>query len=435
MSRNAKQYNTLPGITGSFPFPTESASYRSSDYQARLSTYASRYFTDGEKREFEGMNLRFLPTEIPIVNASYMSADTKDKCMNCIRTFFVLDLAYTALAHCKKAIEYCNSNRSERATKLLTAVFHNINGYTLLNGGYANGYIEFDKVKSTFPSVTVPTGDKAVFDVPLLGGVGVGVDPRAFIFPFNLKATGNEAADDLFIHKALVNIRTPEIDPVNFSYKAILSVFNAGGPFGGNVPASGREEWAVLNMGGAALPGAMNIDGNQVPAIRGAQPNVMAPQFDNILARVRNGAYTAADIEHDTLLREVARLNKKIFQVLRTHSTVAAGPAGFITGEDVCGEGGTKAWRVVDGGVAKYIKNSEGPIDRHGQYYTDAQQVCLEAPTVPATTGPAGSIHPVRTSVAAGGAMQRSAAQKRTKRRPGTAPAAPKRKTARAARR
>jgi len=406
MDRRAGMYFATEGsAAGAFPLSTREASYRSADFQGRLMRYANLYLTPAQQQQLASLNLRYLPSDIPAIETSFIEEGARNAALTLIRSFFVLDLAYTSLQHQKNAIAYCEANKStETSRKLLTAVFHSINGYkcAAVDAYDNNGTLKMGpKLAANFPGVTAAIGD----------GLGNAVGQNDLLF----------GRRDMYLFKMMRAVRTGGFSAdgtgandfvKDLSLKSLARVF--GGLTTDNVTEAdiAKEQAELMKAMGEVNPLAAgwNNDDN-----RRALAANRSPYVPNALTKVRSGRFSAADWEYDTLLREVVEINRTIYRLLK-ESGGSSGPATFVTGNEVC-SGKDRAWRIPTDGGKYLIMRGEKPVDRSGIAYVDAEPVCLDTPLEGPVGGAQGRTLPVRVTVPAppGAAKQRAAAQRKKK--------------------
>jgi len=438
MSRAANQYLTSgPGLPGSFPFAVEHANYRSPDFQARLMRYAELSLTAAEKQELSPLRLQYLPSDLPALQHSFVNDDAKQKAGALIKNFFILDCAYTAIGHIKKGLEYARANANEQAAKLVTGIFHNVNGfkfkpdgpparpgvppnrrtgYTQLNGSDVLKWVD---VMDRFPGVTAPIGDtqKALDDQGKVDGAD------QLLYPFATREdpgtqSNRVLATDLHVADILTLLSGGnDTFPSNeFSLKSRMLVFQPELSTQDLLDMAAKITKADMSEMGSQF----NIGGAFVGTYLHGQQALQNSGVTNLLKTIRVGAYTAAQFEHDTLLNVVVGINKELYTLLKTLDAQSGSHHKFLTGEDQCNTpGSTMAWRIPVQGQGPgqqhvFLTGKSAPIDDAGLYYPNAELVCADTRVAEAQTGPPGRTMPVRVSAPAtpGNA---GAAQRRTR--------------------
>jgi len=429
MARDAQMYfataGGVPPGAASFPFETRGASYRSPAYAARLEKYASLVMTESQKAELSSLGLRYTPEELPALESSFVSADAKEAARNCIRTFFVLDNAYAAVGQIKNVLQWCRNNSGERVIQALTAVHNNVVGFTFRDKE-KDQMLSFDDMrKGGWPGVTAPIGDPTMVKDRIITGDGA-IDFRdGYMYPY-MSQTQRRPAADLFIAEVLRLLKGETINATNFSTKARTLVFeyDIANPaaVGASVTAASED---ARNMANFKFVQTQPVFPNGGMYRADVPDNLKRRVFPNVLKKVRVGPHTAADVEHDTLLKVVAGVLREIYDIAKVAAAAASNKPGFVTGEDHCATpGGTMAWRIPtkvrrargagaaaeDGNAAEdanadkeyvFLTGSR-PVDAAGIYYGDSERVCVSMGEESVRTVDPGTTVPVRVSLPAG---------------------------------
>jgi len=472
MSRAARQYYATQGVSGTFPFTSSEANYRAPDFQARLEKYADLALTTAQKAELAPLGLRWLPSDLPQLQHSFVQAPTKDMARKLIGSFFLLDLAYTSLAHLKNALRYCDLNRNEKSASLLLGIFNCVNGHLpagaarvtsgdveLGNGAnqnivtkHATRILMNDELIKNFPGVTAPMGDPNAYGVPI--DFRVETDSATGVQPPGSTIQPVYGFGDTYLSHLLTMIRdgtyseAPYGQPNGIRGSAALSRKVLARVYGIDQAQADidAEQMAIMTSmgglmvwrkavrpararGGALAAGQLgafipNVAVSQLGAQRVPPWGVAGASLSDYmgeLTKIRVGRFTASQFEHDTILKECVTINREIYRILRSGAGAPVGPAVFLTGERRCDNPTNRAWRIKlppkPGAAVQdpeyIIMRGEKPIDASGVLYPDAEEVCLDHSVPEPVTGPPGRTVPVRVSVPAGaGATSAPSAQR-----------------------